>query len=483
MVGGRPTRAAIVPPRMPPPRSCLEFEHLHQPEGWLSPGFVEVDATGTIARVSAVRPRDWPKDTATIRGFAIPGMPNVHSHAFQRAMAGFAEHRGHPTDTFWTWRETMYSFANALDPDTLEDLTAMAFLEMVKAGWTSVGEFHYIHRDPQGQAYADPAEMSWRVCAAAERVGLGLTLLPVLYLHGGFETELTPRQRRFAHTDVDDFLGVCARIHATLAENPLRRFGVAPHSLRAVTPNELRELIVGVDSFAPASPLHLHAAEQQREVSECVAHLGAGPVAYLLSRFPLGERWCIVHATHVDDGERLALARSDAIVGICPTTEANLGDGLFATGEYLAEGGGLGIGTDSNIEIDPCAELRALEYGQRLRHETRNVLVGPGEAGKHVGRNLWEITVTGGARALRQPVGMLVAGQRADIVVLDGDCDRMVGHARDTAIDAYVFSAGPPAVRDVFVAGRCVVENRRHAREDEIRASYRRAMRELRAKA
>ncbi len=468
---------------MPASRICLQFEHLHQPEGWLSPGFVEIDAAGTIARISAVRPRDWPETAPAIRGFAIPGMPNVHSHAFQRAMAGFAEHRGHPTDTFWTWRETMYSFASALEPETLEDLTAMAFLEMVKAGYTSVGEFHYLHRDRNGKPYADPAEMSWRICAAAERAGLGLTLLPVLYLHGGFDTPLEPRQRRFAHASVDEFLGVCARVCATLAEKPLRHFGVAPHSLRAVTPNDLRELIVGIDTFAPNSPLHMHAAEQQREVSECKERLGASPVAYLLSRFPLSDRWCLIHATHVDDGERLALARSDAIVGICPTTEANLGDGLFATGEYLAEGGGLGIGSDSNIETDPCAELRALEYGQRLHHETRNVLVGGGETGKHVGRNLWETAAAGGARALRQPVGALVAGLRADIVVLDGDCDRLVGHARDTAIDAYVFSAGPSAVRDVYVAGRSVVKDRAHAREDEIRASYRRAMHALRTQA
>ncbi|HLU39524.1 MAG TPA: amidohydrolase family protein, partial [Planctomycetota bacterium] len=251
------------------------------------------------------------------------------------------------------------------------------------------------------------------------------------------------------------------------------------HSLRAVDEQALHELVRGIDEIDPTAPIHVHAAEQRREVEECVAALDARPVAFLLSRFALGPRWCIVHATHLDAGECLALAHSEATAGVCPTTEANLGDGSFATQDYLAARGSLGIGSDSQIEIDPCAELRMLEYGQRVRHEQRAVLVGSTLATAHVGRNLWEVACAGGARAVAQPVGALVPGRRADFVVLDPRHPRMVGHDADTALDAFVFSAGPAAVRDVFVAGRKVIDGGRHRAEEEIVAGFARAMRKL----
>lgn len=463
-------------------RTCLEFEHLHRPDGWLTPGYVVVDAAGTIEEVAAARPADWPADAVRVTGFAVPGQPNLHSHAFQRVIAGFAEHRGGAADTFWTWREAMYRCAEALDPDTFEDVTAMAFLEMLRAGYTSVAEFHYVHHDPQGRPYADRAETSWRILSAAARVGIAITLLPVLYLRGGFDQPLQPRQRRFAHQDVADYLATVARVHDRVRREPQWRLGVAAHSLRAVDERSLHALVAGIDALDPTAPIHIHVAEQQREVDECVAALDARPVAFLLSRFQLGPRWCLVHATHVDEGECRAMAHSDATVGLCPTTEANLGDGTFPADDYLATGGHLGIGSDSQIEIDPCAELRLLEYTQRLRHEQRNVLTGSTATTRHVGRHLWQAACTGGATALGRATGALVRGRRADIVVLDAECPRMVGHGPDTALDAFVFSAGGSAVRDVFVAGRRVVRDRHHHAEDEITTSFARAMRKLHAR-
>ena len=464
---------------MPPGATCLAFEALHQPDGWLTPGYLHVDANGMIAEVSAVRPADWPAGATPAPGIAIPGLPNLHSHSFQRAMAGFAEVRGPASDSFWTWREAMYRCAETLRPEALEDIAAMAFLEMLRAGYTSVAEFHYLHHDRDGSPYADRAELSWRVLSAAARVGLGMTFLPVLYLHGGFGKPLQPRQRRFAHRDTDDFLDLVARVRSAVAGKPHRRVGVAPHSLRAVDERALHALVAGLDAVDSSAPIHIHVAEQRREVEECQAALDARPVAFLLSRFALGPRWCLVHATHIDDGECLALAHSEAAAGICPTTEANLGDGFFAADTFAAARGQFGIGSDSQIEIDPCAELRLLEYGLRLRREQRNVLAGPTRPRQHIGRNLWEAACAGGAQALGQPLGSLTPGRRADLVVLDRDHDRMIGHQPDSALDAFVFSAGPAAIRDVYVGGRRLIENRRHRSEDEIRANFARTMREL----
>lgn len=456
----------------------LEFEHLHQPDGWLSPGYLVVNPQGDIAEVAAARPSGWPPSALRVTGYAVPGQPNLHSHAFQRALAGFTEHRAHPTDTFWTWREAMYGCAGALDPDDLEALTAMAFLEMVKAGYTSVAEFHYVHHDASGAPYADRAETSWRVLAAAERVGLGLTLLPVLYQRGGFAEPLQARQRRFAHRDADHFLATYEHVHARVRGRSTWRLGVAAHSLRAVDERALHTVVDAVDRLDPSARIHIHVAEQRREVDECLTHLDARPVAYLLSRFQVGPRWCLVHATHLDDAECLALARSDAVAGLCPTTEANLGDGVFPAETFLATAGRIGVGSDSQIEIDPCAELRLLEYGQRLRSERRNVLTGPTTA--HVGRHLWQTACTGGAQALGQAIGELRPGRRADIVVLDSEHPRLLGHGPDTILDAFVFAAGAAAVRDVWVSGRRLLHDRRHHAENEIVAAFRRSMRRLR---
>ncbi|MEZ5967084.1 MAG: formimidoylglutamate deiminase [Planctomycetota bacterium] len=455
----------------------LEFEHLHQPSGWLSPGYLEIDAHGDIAEVAAARPLHWPNSARRVAGYAIPGLPNLHSHAFQRAFAGFAEHRSHATDTFWTWREAMYACADAIDPDALEDITAMAFLEMLRAGYTSVAEFHYLHHDKTGLPFSDRAEASWRILSAATRVGLGLTLLPVFYQRGGFDQPLQARQRRFAHRTVDEFFATCGRVLARMRGERIWRFGAAAHSLRAVEERALHDVVAALDHHDPSAPIHIHVAEQQREVDDCLANLDARPVAYLLSRFNLGPRWCLVHATHVDDGERLALARSDAVAGLCPTTEANLGDGIFPADTFMGTAGRVGVGSDSQIEIDPCAELRLLEYGQRLRREERNVLVGEGTG--HVGRHLWQSACAGGAQALGQAVGELRPGRRADIVGLDPQHPRLLGHSPDTVLDAFVFAAGAGAVRDVWVGGRHLVHDRHHHAEEEICASFRRTMHRL----
>ncbi|HYT98500.1 MAG TPA: formimidoylglutamate deiminase, partial [Casimicrobiaceae bacterium] len=394
-------------------------------------------------------------------------------HAFQRALAGRTGHAARSRDdSFWTWREAMYAFIRGVDADVFGAIAAQAYLEMAKAGYATVGEFHYVHHDPQGKAYADPAELAWRIVAAAEEVGLGLTLLPVFYAHAGFGgATMTDHQRRFAHS-VDSYARLIATLNGAASE---RRFivGIAPHSLRAVTADELAEV---VRLGSADAPVHIHAAEQTKEVDECVAWSGMRPVEWLLKHANVDRRWCVVHATHITDDETRSLARSGATAGLAPTTEADLGDGTFPAKEYVAAAGALGVGSDSNTVIDPFAELRQLEWSQRLRLHRRNVL---GSEDLSIGTSLWARAASGGAQALGQGNGAIAVGHRADIVVLNVGDTALVHQEIDDVLDAAIFGPCRQPVRDVMSGGVWIVRDGRHARETEIFARYRAALRSL----
>jgi formimidoylglutamate deiminase len=451
----------------------LEFEHLLTADGWRSPGWVEVDSVGDIAAVHAARPRARPHQRVT--GHGIPGTPNVHSHAFQRAMAGLTEHGGPAEDNFWSWREVMYRFLARLTPEDVEAIAAQLYVEMVKAGYTAVGEFHYLHHDRDGRPYADRAEMAHRVVAAARTAGIGLTLLPALYAAGGFGKPPTEGQRRFV-TTAEDVLSLIALLAKRHAGDPQVRLGAAPHSLRAAPPGELRRLVEGLRQIDATAPIHIHAAEQVKEVEDCLAWSGKRPVEWLLANVEIDERWCVVHATHMTPTETAALATSRAVVGLCPTTEANLGDGLFSLGAYLAAGGRLGIGSDSHVSVSPAEELRLLEYGQRLTLRRRNVVA---QEGQSTGALLHRAALDGGARAMGRPIGEIAPGCRADIVVLDPEHPTLAGRSGDGVLDAYLFAGNGSPVRDVMVGGAWVVRGRRHGAEQEVAERYRRVVARL----
>jgi len=394
----------------------------------------------------------------------LPGLPNLHSHAFQRGMAGLAEARGPSADDFWSWRDLMYRFLDRLSPDDVEAIAAQVYAEMLESGFTRVGEFHYLHHDVAGRPYAAPAEMASRIAAAAETSGIALTLLPVFYAHGGFGGAAPgAAQRRFL-SDVDGYAKLVEGSRAVVSALPDAVVGVAPHSLRAVTPEELRAIL----PFAGAGPIHIHIAEQRREVADCLAWSGKRPVEWLLETMPVDPRWCLVHATHMTDAERTALARSGATAGLCPITEANLGDGIFPAAAYLAEGGAFGIGTDSNVRIDAAEELRLLEYGQRLQGQARCVL---GRAERpSVGASLFVGAVQGGARALGVEGG-IAPGRAADIVSLDARDPSLVGRKGDPLLDSWIFGSRR-GVDCVWRRGWKVVEAGRHVRADAIRQRY-----------
>ena len=451
------------------------------PTGWATDVRLEVAGNGDLAAVTADAAAD---DAERLAGPAIPGMPNLHSHAFQRAMAGLAERAGlagrtgSSDDSFWTWREVMYDFVGRLSPQNIEAIAAQLYAEMLKAGYTAVGEFHYLHHGPDGSPYDDPAETSRRVIAAAQASGIGITHLPVLYAHGGFGGAPANRgQRRFLH-DADGFMNLVEALAAGHANDPQIRIGMALHSLRAATPELMAETVARLDALDGAAPVHIHIAEQRREVDECLAWSGARPVEWLLANAAVSRRWCLVHATHMSGEETLALARSGAVAGLCPTTEANLGDGLFPLFTYMAAGGALGVGSDSQISVSPVEELRWLEYGQRLLSQRRNIAPVGGSVGEgqSVGAGLWRAALAGGAQALGRPIGALETGARADLLVLDGNHPLLAGRAQDLLLDSLVFSGNANPLRDVMVGGRWVVRDGHHHDEEAIAARYRKTV-------
>jgi len=438
------------------------------PDGWAEHVRITI-AGGRIASLERdVAPRAGEERVPV----AIPGMPNVHSHAFQRGMAGFTEFRGPDADNFWSWRTLMYRFVGHMSPDDLEAISAQAFVEMLESGFTRVGEFHYVHHDSGGHAYANPAETTERIVAAAAESGIALTLLPVFYAHGGFGGALPNEgQRRFL-LDVPRFARLLDDSLKSIAALPDARLGVAPHSLRAVTPEELEQVI----ALAPGGPLHIHAAEQTGEVEQCVAWSGQRPVEWLLDHAPIDSRWCFVHATHLNDAEVKRFAASGAVAGFCPVTEANLGDGIAPAKALIAADGAFGIGTDSNVSIGVCDELRQLEYCQRLRDRARNVIT-HGTV-RSTGRVLFDGAIRGGARSLGLAPAQtgITVGAPADLVSLDLASPALVARRDDALLDSLIFAGGTRCIDGVWRAGVKLVEKGRHRAREQVAARFRTAL-------
>jgi formimidoylglutamate deiminase len=448
--------------------TSLWFESALLPQGWASHVRV-IAVNGRIERITADVEAAETDERLKV---GIPGMPNLHSHAFQRGIAGLTERRGLEGDSFWTWRELMYQFVARIDPDEVQAIAALAYAEMLEAGFTHVGEFHYLHHDRGGVPFADPAELAGRVVAAAINTGIGLTLLPTLYAHGGFGgAEPQPRQLRFINSR-DRFAQIVEGSRKIVKTLPGGVVGVAPHSLRAVTPEELAWLV----ELAQSGPIHIHIAEQTQEVGDCVAWSGRRPVEWLLEHTAVDERWCLVHATHINDAELQGIAASGAVVGLCPITEANLGEGIFPAQAFLAHEGRIGIGSDSNVLIDSAEELRTLEYAQRLAHRGRNVLASG--SGRSTARTLFAGALAGGAQVLQSPRG-LVEGASLDVVSLDMEQPALLERRGDDILDSWVFSGGRHLVDCVWRAGEKVVINGKHRHREAIVARYRQALNNL----
>ena len=440
-------------------------------DGWASDVLVSVAADGFI---TAIGKGGGPTPgAATIDGIVIPGMPNGHSHAFQRAMAGNTEFRLSERDSFWTWRHAMYSLANRMEPDELQVVATQLYVEMLKAGYTSVAEFNYLHRrrgDARHTSAAyEGANALWDALgAAAETAGIGLTLLPTLYQTSDFGAKpLKSEQQRFRF-DTDAFLRA-VDVHRR-SDSGLRRTGVAFHSLRAVPLDELRAATRALRSMDSSMPLHIHVAEQLLEVEACQRETGRRPLELLLDTGLLDAHWCLIHATHATPQEVGAVAASHAVVCVSISTEANLGDGFFDTQRYLSLGGRLCVGSDSQATVDPSEELRWLEYQLRLRETRRGVLATADES--HVGTALWRSAALHGAAALGQPTGSIAVGQRADWLVLDADHPALAGGNLDTVLDRLLFAGGRAALRDTMVAGKWVVRDGRHAADDTLRTEF-----------
>lgn len=451
--------------------ATYQFDAALLPDGWRKDVLLEVDDQGFITSLNQL-PRHG--DVMRVAGIAIPGLPNGHSHAFQRAMAGLTEYRAAGRDTFWSWREKMYDFARRLTPEDVTNIAAQVYMEMVKAGYTSVAEFHYLHHTHDNADGQLPHAMANAIITAAKETGIGLTLLPTLYMTSDFGGQPPTTGQRGFITTPDQFISLFESLKS--AETDQMKVGVAIHSLRAVPPDVVVAIVNAVSAM-PGLPIHIHAAEQMREVEAAIASLGQRPVAWLLDHCDVDRRWSLVHATHMSGEETHKLAASGAVAVLCPTTEGNLGDGFFPLPDYLANDGQIAIGTDSHISISPSEELRWLEYVQRLRTQTRNVTA-TAEA-PHTGARLWKAAVAGGAQASGRTIGALTTEHRADILVLDPESPVLTGLREDQILDAMVFSGQPSPLRHVMVGGRWVVEDGRHVREADITKSYRRAMQSL----
>jgi formimidoylglutamate deiminase len=447
----------------------LFAEHALLPGGWAAGVRIVVAPGGTIT--SVVPDTVAEPDAERIDGYVVPGMPNVHSHAFQRAMAGFTEARTHPTDSFWTWRALMYGFASRMTPDRMQAIAEHAYIEMLKAGFTSVGEFHYIHHDERGKPYADRAEMSRRVLDAAVDAGIAITHLPVLYTSGGFGGRAPePGQARFIQAP-EAFAALLQSLVAAYGAARDTRIGMAFHSLRAVEPHAIGAALDAMKRIDESAPIHIHVAEQLKEVADCIAWSGRRPVDWLLDNTPVDARWCLVHATHMEPRESRRLAQRGAGAGAWPTTEANLGDGIFAAADFLGAGGRFAIGSDSHVSIGVADELRLLEYGQRLLSQRRAVLASDDEASP--GQRLYVDAASGGAQALGIEAGRIEPGRRADLVVLDREQPIFWNKQPAQVLDAWIFAGDARCVRDVMVGGDWRVRERRHPREGEAARRFR----------
>ena len=450
--------------------SSLWFDHALLPDGWARGVRLSI-VDGMIAAVEVGTDRAAHE---VDQGVALPGVADLHSHAFQRAMAGLTEGRGPAgasgeRDDFWSWRALMYRFLDRGGPEEIEAITAYAFMEMLEGGFTRIAEFHYLHNDPAGAAYADPDELTARIVTAAEATGIGLTLLPVFYAHATFGGAAPSHgQRRFI-SDLDGFAGLVEAGQRLTAHLPDAVVGVAPHSLRAVTPDEL----AAMPGLAGDGPIHIHVAEQTKEVEDCLAWSGRRPVEWLLDHAPVDARWCLIHATHVTEAEWREVARRGAVVGLCPVTEANLGDGVFPAAAYAEAGGVFGVGTDSNVQIGLSEELRMLEYSQRLSLRGRAVMA---DMGRSTGRALFDRAHVGGAQACGVAAAGLAIGASADILALDHQRIAFADRSGDALLDSWIFGGDRAALRSVWRRGRQVVAEGRHIAREAIEGRFRRAL-------
>jgi formimidoylglutamate deiminase len=450
---------------------------LHAPLAWLTDGWqsdvrIEIGADGAIKAVSHGSAQAGDERVA---GPLLPGMPNLHSHAFQRAMAGLAEEALNPEDSFWTWRELMYRLVGRLDPEQVQAIATHLYIEMLKGGYTSVAEFHYLHHQPGGAPYANFAEMAERIAAAAETSGIGLTLLPAFYAHGGFGGKpLADKQMRFRN-DVERYLKLTEGVDRA-SKRIGADWGLCFHSLRAATEADIKAVLA---AYPGERPIHIHIAEQTKEVQDCLAWSNRRPVEWLYDKVEIDKRWCLIHATHVSPDEVHMMGHSEAVVGLCPTTEANLGDGIFPAQEFLAANGCFGIGSDSHVSVSALEELRWLEYGQRLKHKRRNRL----SAGNRpeVADTLYTAALQGGAQAIGKHIGTIAAGKRADLLVLDGAHPMLANVAPGKLLGRWLFGGNDGWVKDVMVAGKWVVKDRRHAGEEAAQRAFADAMSALMA--
>ncbi|SDT50589.1 formimidoylglutamate deiminase [Bradyrhizobium canariense] len=444
----------------------LFFDQALLPQGWTHAVRIVVDG-GRIVSIGSGRPAE-PGDERHRIG--LPGICNLHSHAFQRGMAGLAELREASADSFWTWRDVMYRFVGRMTADDIEVVAAQAYVEMLEAGFTRVGEFHYIHHDVSGEPYDNPGELAERVAAAAEVSGIGLTLLPVFYAHAGFGGRSPdPGQRRFVN-NVDGFLRLIDASRRAVAGQDGAVVGLAPHSLRAVTPDELKEVV----ALAMDGPIHIHVAEQTGEVEDCIAWSGQRPLQWLFDHAPVDRRWCLIHATHATPAEIHAVADCGAVAGLCPVTEANLGDGTFSAQEFIGRSGIFGVGTDSNVLIGLTDELRQLEYSQRLALKARNVMASGDTIS--TGRALFDSALCGGSQALGVTKAGLTEGAFADIVSLDAESVALAGRAGDAILDSWIFGTGRSLVDCVWARGRKVVKDGRHLGRETVAPRFRRVI-------
>jgi len=445
------------------------------PSGWTRDVLLEWNGEGMLTRVEAGQP---PSGAPRAAGPLLPGMSNVHSQAFQRAMAGLAEIRGPASDDFRTWRERMHGLAILLEPEDIEAIAAHLYIEMLRHGYTAVAEFHYLHNDREGHPYADRAELANAIAGAAAASGIALTLLPVLYAHGGLgHKPLDAAQRRFRGDPrfIVELLEELARWHLP---SPLLRLGVAAHSVRAVDALMLTELVAAARAIDPTMPIHMRVSEQVGEVADCLETHGVTPYAWVSELVDVDSRWCLVHATHLTGTEMRRMAGAGACAGLCPTSEANLGHGVFDFAAWYEQRAPWGVGGDSHVCVSPFEELRALEWNQRLRLRLRNVAADA--TFPDVAANLWSAAAAGGAQALGQPGGALAPGRRADFVVLDDADVDFEGVDAQARLGIAVFSGNRNRVRDVFVGGRPVVEGGHHPDEGEAREGFRAALRRLR---
>jgi len=449
----------------------LYAENILLNDGWASKQTITIEQ-GVITAIDA----GMIEGAEIAQGAVIPGMVNCHSHAFQRAFAGFSEQGSEGQDSFWTWRKIMYQFLAQLTEVDAKNIAKQLYIEMLKMGYTRVAEFHYLHHDIDGSAYnskaitdksASLATMAQAIFDAAQESGIGLTLLPVLYQHSGFgEQSPSEGQKRFINS-TEQFNQLVSDCFTLSEQYSNTNVGIAPHSLRAVDKTSLLSAVEHVRRLDNQAPIHIHISEQQKEVDDCLEYFGKRPVQWLLDNVELDKHWCLIHATHIDEAERKGIIAKEAIAGICPTTEANLGDGIFPTTEFLAEKGTIAIGSDSHISVNPIEELRWLEYAQRLIKQQRAILATDEHAS--VGQNLWQQAAMGGAQSTNSNTGCLAIGKQADLLVLDKDKTKLFANANQQLLDSMIFASQQNPVSYVMVNGIWQIKAQQHV--EQVQAS------------